>query len=228
MTAYRDICCDGLYYEPDVRCERATFGMNCFWAPEAIFGCTEGVLRTRVGYAGGTILNPTYERMYDYTETVDIEFDPMQTNYTKLLAIFWKNHEPSSPCLRQYQSIIFYHSPEQRALAEKTLRVEVGNRSRSIKTRIFPAKEFYEAEEYHQKYFLQKYPWLLEMLDIKVGLPIIRSKVAARLNGYVAGFGSPQSFEMEWRKLGLCCSVVEYVRKVIALNYKKPIGCPPH
>jgi len=75
---------------------------------------------------------------------------------------------------------------------------------------------------------LQKYPWLLETLDIKVGLPIIRSKHACRLNGYVAGFGTRECFEAEWKKLGFCCEVVEYVRKILALNYRKPIGCPPH
>lgn len=62
--AMRDFCCDGLYYEPDNRCERATFSMACFWAPEAIFGLQTGVLRTRVGYAGlGTMPNPTYKNM---------------------------------------------------------------------------------------------------------------------------------------------------------------------
>jgi len=63
-VAMKDTCCDGLYYEPDVRTLRATFGMSCFWAPEAIFGCSPGVVRTRVGYAGGTMLNPTYQQMY--------------------------------------------------------------------------------------------------------------------------------------------------------------------
>ncbi len=66
------------------------------------------------------------------------------------------------------------------------------------------------------------------MLDIKVGLPIIRSRKATRLNGYVAGYGSPEEFEAEWRRLGLCCELVEYIRKIIALNYKKPIGCEPY
>jgi len=226
--AQLDTCCDGLYYEPDVRTLRATFGMNCFWAPEALFGCTPGIVRTRVGYAGGTMPNPCYKQIYDYTETVDIEYDPLQTDYGKLLNIFWNNHDPTSPCTRQYQSVIFYHTPEQRDLAEKTLRAEVANRSRPIKTRIYPAKEFYEAEDYHQKYFLQKYPWLLNYLDIKVGLPLIRSRVAARLNGYCAGFGSLASFEGEWRKLGLCCEVVVYVRKVIGHNYREKIGCAPH
>jgi peptide-methionine (S)-S-oxide reductase len=224
----RDVCCDGLYFEPDFRTERATFGMNCFWGPEARFGVAPGVVRTRVGYAGGTVLNPTYSFIADYTETVDIEFDPLLTSYEKLLDIFWSEHDPTLNCSKQYQSVIFYHSPEQRDLAEKTLRREVGNRSRPIKTRIFPAKEFYEAENFHQKFFLQKYPWLLEYLDIKVGMPLVRSKVAARLNGYVAGYAPLQCFEGEWRKLGLCCEVVEYVRKIICLNYRKKIGCPPY
>ena len=63
IRAYKETC-DGLYYEPDIRTLRATFGMNCFWAPEAVFGCSPGVIRTRVGYAGGTMLDPTYQQMY--------------------------------------------------------------------------------------------------------------------------------------------------------------------
>lgn len=101
-VAYRDICCDGLYYEPDIRTERATFAMSCFWGPEAIFGVTPGVIRTRVGYTGlGTVANPSYKNIFDYTETVDVEFDPLKTNFDKLIEIFWKNHDPTVACTRQ-------------------------------------------------------------------------------------------------------------------------------
>jgi len=227
--ARRDICCDGVYYEPDDRCERATFSMACFWAPEAVFGVQEGVLRTRVGYAGlGTMSNPTYKNIFDYTETVDVEWDPLKTKYEKLLDAFWKHHDPTAVCSRQYMSIIYYHNPEQRTLAEASLRKQVGLRARPIKTQIYPAKEFYEAEDYHQKYFLQKYPYILNMLDMKVGLTLKRSKNAARLNGFVAGFAPPQQFEDEWRRMGLCCEVVDYVRLIIKKNYKPYLGCAPH
>ena len=65
-------------------------------------------------------------------------------------------------------------------------------------------------------------------MDIKVGMPLIRSKLATRLNGYVAGYAPLECFEAEWRQLGLCCEVVDYVRKIICMNYKKKIGCPPY
>ncbi len=106
-VAFRDICCDGLYYEPDVRTERATFAMSCFWGPEAIFGCTPGVVRTRVGYAGlGTVANPSYKNIFDYTETVDVEFDPLLTNFDKMIEIFWKNHDPTVACSRQVDGFL--------------------------------------------------------------------------------------------------------------------------
>lgn len=98
----RDFCCDGLYYEPDYRTERATFSMSCFWGPEALFGVQPGVVRTRVGYAGlGTVANPSYKSMFDYTETVDVEFDPLKTTYDKMLELFWNNHDPTARCTRQ-------------------------------------------------------------------------------------------------------------------------------
>jgi len=193
--------------------EYATFGMSWFWFPEAQFGCVPGVIRTRVGYAGGKSTNPTYSRMGDHTEAVDIEFDPKVTSYDKLLDFFWKNHDPTtSKCKRQYMSAIFYHGEEQKRIAHESMERHAKKSKKKITTEILPGDAFYEAEGYHQKYLLQKYPKVLEDLDIGPGSQLIKSYVAARLNGYLGGYGNLKAFEAETDNLGLPLNVEQTIR----------------
>ncbi|ODM94460.1 Peptide methionine sulfoxide reductase [Orchesella cincta] len=175
--------------------ERATFGMS-------------------VGFSGGTSHDPTYRRLGDHTETVDIEYDPNETSYQEMLDLFWSNHNPTSNCSRQYMSAIFYHSPQQKALAEASLKAEEARRGSGsrITTKITPAKAFYDAENYHQKYLLQKHSYVLEELDIEPGEELIRSHVAARLNGYLGGHGTRKDFDNECQDLQLPPHVESYVR----------------
>ncbi len=140
--------------------------MSWFWFPEAQFGSAKGVIRTRVGYAGGSKKNPTYyslgEKLFiklnsvtsllpffwilgDHTETVDIDYDPSVTSYSELLDMFWKNHDPTAKCKRQYMSAIFYHDEEQQKLAETT-KSEL-SKTKKIATQILKAGDFTVAEE---------------------------------------------------------------------------------
>ena len=114
---------------------------------KAQFGCAPGIVRTRVGFAGGTKESPTYRSLGDHTETVELEWDPELTTYASLLDIFWNNHDPTSVCSRQYMSAIFYHSEEQRNEAERSMKVAQENNRKNITTLILPAKEFYNAEQ---------------------------------------------------------------------------------
>jgi len=173
------------------------------------------VLRTRVGYAGGTKPSPTYYSLGDHTETVELDYDPEVTSYSELLAMFWKNHDPGANCSRQYMSAIFYHDEEQKRLAEET-KAEM-ERAKRIKTQILPMGRFYNAEGYHQKYLLQRHPWLLQALDIDPE-ELVENHVAARLNGYVGGYGKAEEFEAEWEKLGLNNKMAEYVKKELIKN----------
>ena len=220
-------------YEPEVATKKATFGMSWFWFPEAQFGSTKGIIRTRVGYAGGSKVNPSYYSLGDHTETVDLDYDPNVTDYAELLNIFWNNHDPCTKQKRQYMSAIFYHDEEQKRLAEKTMEEMASKQSKSIATQILPATEFYVAEEwvvphaeknmkksellalcsYHQKYMLQHHPWLLESLNINPGEQLISSHVAARLNGYIGGYGKHSDFSAEGPKLGLNEKMIEYVAR---------------
>ena len=142
----------------------ATFGAGCFWGVEAAFRQLKGVTATTVGYSGGTTKNPTYEDVCSHTtghaEVVRVEYDPAKISYTQLLDAFWKNHNPTTlnrqgPDIGdQYRSVIFYHSPEQKAQAEASKqKLEAsGVYKKPIVTFIQSAPEFYRAEEYHQQY----------------------------------------------------------------------------
>ena len=138
---------------------RATFGAGCFWGVEAAFRQVPGVVATTVGYTGGTMANPTYEQVCaggtGHTESVEVVYDPKTNTYDKLLEVFWRIHDPAVKHKTQYKSVIFYHTPEQRAAAEAALEHRRQSRASRgpIATEILPAAVFYPAEAYHQQYY---------------------------------------------------------------------------
>lgn len=185
----------------EVPFETALFGMGCFWGPEARFGGIPGVLRTRVGFAGGTTENPTYRKMGDHTETVEVDFDPTLVSYEKLLSVFWNNHYPNRDAYkgRQYLSIIRYRSEEQRRDTERVKKEMEAVLGEGIETEIAPFESFNLAETRHQKYYLKRYPKALEQIEALYPIPemLIDSAFAARLNGFVKGFGTRQELITE-------------------------------
>jgi methionine-S-sulfoxide reductase len=164
------------------------------------------VVRTRVGYAGGTTEDPTYYNLGDHSETIRIEYDPNQISYEDLLDVFWSSHAPSAPSLsRQYASIIFYHDEEQRQLAQASKEQYQAQCSCQVYTEIIPAPTFYLAEEYHQKYFLRQRPdFLGEFVAIYPDpADFVNSTAVARVNGYLAGYGTRDNLSTELNDLGL-------------------------
>jgi len=145
-----------------VKLEKASFGAGCFWGVEAEFRAVPGVHEAFSGYQGGTTKNPSYEDVCtgrtNHAEVVQVEYDPAKVSYQDLLAVFWANHDPTTPNRQgpdhgtQYRSVIFTYTPEQQKLAEASKAEQVANFRRPIVTQILPAPEFYRAEEYHQKY----------------------------------------------------------------------------
>jgi methionine-S-sulfoxide reductase len=142
--------------------KKATFGAGCFWGVEAAFRRLEGVTGTRVGYAGGTVANPSYEQVCSdatgHAEVVEVTYDDEQVPYEQLLAVFWAEHDPTQLNRQgpdvgsQYRSVIFVHDGEQRAAAEASREQVQSRLSRPVVTQIEDAPPFWEAEDYHQQY----------------------------------------------------------------------------
>ena len=151
----------------DSMTEIATFGAGCFWGVEAAFQRVPGVIETAVGYSGGHTESPSYQDVCTdetgHAEVVQVTFDPAKVSFEQLLQAFWSMHDPTQLNRQgpdvgtQYRTAIFFHSPEQAAVAKKSREAleASGKLKRPIATEITPAGKFYRAEEYHQKY-LQK------------------------------------------------------------------------
>jgi peptide-methionine (S)-S-oxide reductase len=164
------------------------------------------VVRTRVGYAGGTKEDPTYYSLGDHSETIQIDYDPTQISYQELLEVFWDSHSPTTRSWsRQYMSIIFYHNKEQKRLAEESRDREAAKVEGKIFTEIVPFSEFYLAEDYHQKYRLRGVPELLrEYETLYPNLEdFVDSTAVARVNGYLGGHSTLVDLEAEIDDLGL-------------------------
>ena len=144
--------------------EKATFAAGCFWGIEAKFRMIPGVQDAVVGYSGGHTANPTYKDVCTdetgHAEVVEVTFDPAVLSYEKLLEAFWMMHDPTQMNRQgqdvgtQYRSAIFFHTPEQEAIAKKSKAAleASGKFRRPIATEITAAGPFYRAEEYHQRY----------------------------------------------------------------------------
>jgi peptide-methionine (S)-S-oxide reductase len=145
--------------------ELATLGGGCFWCLEAVYEQLRGVEKVESGYAGGTVSKPTYQQVSTgntgHAEVVQIVFDPALISYREVLEVFFGTHDPTTRNRQgadvgtQYRSIIFYHSPEQKRVAEELIGElnAAGIWGRSIVTEIVPFEKFHGAEEYHQGYF---------------------------------------------------------------------------
>lgn len=149
--------------EAEMKYEVATLGGGCFWCLEAVFEETRGVIDVVSGYAGGTLLNPSYEQVSSGTtghaEVVQVTFDPSIISYEALLKIFWLIHDPTTLNRQgndvgtQYRSVIFYHDEHQKEQAEASLKAFSSKFTKPLVTEIKPLETFYKAEAYHQDYF---------------------------------------------------------------------------
>jgi peptide-methionine (S)-S-oxide reductase len=145
--------------------EVATLGGGCFWCTEAVFQDLRGVEKVQSGYSGGHVPNPTYEEVCGkrtgHAEVIQVTFDPSVVTFRELLEVFFTVHDPTTPNRQgadvgpQYRSAIFFHSPEQKAVAEEVIR-DVNERQlwgAPVVTEVAEFTEFYPAESYHDDYF---------------------------------------------------------------------------
>ncbi len=147
------------------RLEKATFAGGCFWCMEEALDKVAGVVSTTSGYTGGMKKNPTYEDVSagesGHAESVEVLYDPAKVSYAKLLEVFWRNIDPTTPDRQfcdygdQYRPAIFYRDETQKRLAEESKKALVKSKpfKGPIVTEIVPASEFYPAEEYHQNFY---------------------------------------------------------------------------
>ncbi len=169
----------------------ATFAGGCFWCMQPPFEQLQGVVSVKVGYTGGLRDNPTYEEVSSgatgHTEAVQVVYDPAKIAYEKMLDVFWRNIDPTTEDAQfsdqgtQYRTAIFYHTQEQKRLAEasKEKLARSGKFRDPLVTRIEPASKFYAAEDYHQDYY---------------------KKNPLRYNAYKAGSGRQTFIEKNWEK----------------------------
>lgn len=145
--------------------EVATLGAGCFWCVEAVFQRLNGVEKVASGYMGGEVKDPTYNEVCGgqtgHAEVLQVTFDSSQISFAEILEVFWKTHDPTTLNRQgndvgtQYRSAIFYHSEEQKLIAEEYQKQleSLGMFTDPIVTEIVPASDFYVAEDYHQNYF---------------------------------------------------------------------------
>ncbi len=150
---------------PDSQEAKATFAGGCFWCMEEVFEKVDGVISVVSGYTGGQVENPTYEQVSagrtGHTESIELIYDPDKVTYEELLAVFWKNVDPTTPNAQfcdhgnQYRTAIFYHDENQKRLIDQSKQIIERSKTfpEPIVTEISPASAFYSAEEYHQDFY---------------------------------------------------------------------------
>lgn len=163
------------------------------------------MLRTRVGYTGGTTIDPTYHDLADHTEAFQIDFDPAQISYDALLAEVWANRRGGRSYGRnQYMEAVFAGDAAQEQAA----------RARGITAPIITGAPFYLAEDYHQKYYLRNDSKLFGEFADYSPRELVDSTVAARLNGYIAGRGTPERLREEIESFGLSAAANGHLERI--------------
>lgn len=179
---------------PSTSLEIATLAGGCFWCLEAVYTQLKGVVKSISGYSGGSIPDPSYRLVCSGTtghaEVVQVTFDPQQISYKELLEIFFTIHDPTTLNRQgndvgtQYRSAIFYHNPQQKAIADQVIQEFEAARiwDNPIVTQVAPLNAFYPAEEYHQDYFKRNptQPYCQVIIAPKVAK--FRQKFASQLS----------------------------------------------
>ena len=169
-----------------------------------------------MGYAGGIQPNPTYKRIGDHSEAIQLDFDPMVLSYAELLQVFWASHTPTrQPWGRQYMAAIWWHDAEQQAVAQASQAAIVAEQG-PIHTTLAPYSGFTWAEDYHQKYALRSQRTLLAELQAHYPhLPaFVNSTAVTRINAWVNGYSTAALLEAELGQCGLSTEAQHQVQAI--------------
>jgi len=170
------------------------FGGGCFWCTEAVFKMLKGVARVEPGYAGGTIVNPSYERVSmgdsGHAEVIRVTYDPTLISYDDLLTVFFGSHDPTTPNRQgndvgeQYRSVIFYSDDEEKTTAERILKEvqESLTDGTRVVTQVVELKEFFPAEDYHKDYYKNNTSAPYCQIIIEPKLEKVRKRFAELVN----------------------------------------------
>lgn len=161
-------------------------------------------------------MNPTYHSLGNHTEAIEIDFAPDEISFEEILAMIWSSHNPIGAVRSsQYKSAIWYATDCQKDLILSSIQLLTQKYQRTPTTEVLPLETFFVAEDYHQKYVLQRHDTIMK--KFKMYYPDFRdfidSTAAARLNGFAYGFGSDQLFQQEQDRYGLTSEELSRVRK---------------
>ena len=183
----------------------AVFGGGCFWCTEAVFQMLKGVIKVEPGYAGGTLENPSYERVSEgnsgHAEVIQVTYDPTLITFEDLLTVFFGSHDPTTPNRQgndvglQYRSVIFYDSDADRLVAVKVIK-EVNESladGTRVVTQLVPLEKFYPAETYHKDYYAKNSSAPYCQLIIEPKLEKVRKRVAELVNPQSTSEGASES-----------------------------------
>ena len=208
----------------------ATLAGGCFWCLEAVYEQLQGVTHVASGYTGGTVANPSYRQVCTGTtghaEAVRITYDPQVIAYRELLEVFFEIHDPTTLNRQgndvgtQYRSAIFVTDDEQKAAAQAARERAAAIWDGPIVTEIVPESSFYEAEDYHQKYYLRGNRQILKQFQqhYPQAPDLMNSTAAARVNGYLGGYGTSASLKADIDRLGLSDAAREELLERVGNN----------
>uniref|UniRef100_A0A914XML3 peptide-methionine (S)-S-oxide reductase n=1 Tax=Plectus sambesii TaxID=2011161 RepID=A0A914XML3_9BILA len=192
---------------------KAYIGMQCFWGVESSFAKLPGVTRTRVGYAGGTTVGPTYRNIGDHTEITEVEYDESKMNYNALLDHFWSHHDATVDHKKQYASAILYVDEEQQRVAEASRQAEQEKTKKNLQTYIQPLDKFYQAEDYHQKYWLRTQTGLFKALKLS-DKDVVESPLATKLNAFMAGYTDWKVLDALTKEYNIDANTAKVIKEV--------------
>lgn len=177
--------------------EIAVFGGGCFWCTEAVFKMLKGVTSVMPGYAGGSMENPSYERVVTgatgHAEVIQIEFDPSKIAFKDLLTVFFTSHDPTTLNRQgadvgtQYRSVVLYTNDEQKKVAEEYIaEIDAEHAGPPVTTEVKPLDMFYPAEDYHRDYYSKNVESPYCQIVINPKLKKVKEKFAQLLNDSAA------------------------------------------
>ena len=194
--------------------KKAYVGMQCFWGVESSFAQLKGVLKTRVGYAGGQTPNPTYYNIADHTEITELQYDENITSYKEILNWFFSHHDCFDVHKKQYQSAILYVDSQQKELAENAINEQKKkNERKEIQTYLQKFDRFYQAEDYHQKYWLRCQSNILKELKLS-DEELVDSTLAAKVNAYLGGYQDFDVLTDLQKQFKLDSNLVNLIRQI--------------